>query len=179
MYIQLDIKEQLNSRGITTFAEREKGYLAFGGYSFPKEHFPKYDTDVFSFHFDENDNMELEEQRLSVPVMSYKKAILIGCSNNGDFFEDISFYNREELVDTKRVVFPDILSNEPEEGPKVFGRFPYIHTKTTKVDYLQPSLWINTIEWTEEMVFDHIQFGDNPSIHLFAITLIPGSVENE
>jgi hypothetical protein len=180
MYIDVKIGKFLNNKGVTDFKDREDGFLAFGGYSLPKECFPLNQQKYFKFHIqDEFDNMELEEQELNVPSECYTRLLLVGCSNNGDFFEDIYFYRNDQKVATKRLYFPDMLTIDAISDCEIFFTFPYIHTPNGRVEHLKPKLWLQTLEFETPIVFNTIKFGDNPSIHLFALTLLRGGIYDE
>ncbi|WP_128895291.1 hypothetical protein [Longirhabdus pacifica] len=181
MYKYVELSNFVNNKGITTASSAKKSSFAFGGwYSLPREHFSKEMTlkeDIpFQFHLEENaDNMELEGQSILVETSHYDTLYILGASNNGNFYESLSFFQDDKLCYTVPIYFPDLTSNIPIHHEKIAMTIPFMHNQFGDVHHSKAYLWLNTVSLEDCNRWNTIKFPDNPSIHIFAMTLKGGS----
>ncbi|MFJ1121942.1 MULTISPECIES: hypothetical protein [Bacillus cereus group] len=176
-YIKLDFRQQFNNQGFTKTGLEAEGALSFGGSSLPAEYCPKGLFEMegvpYELFVDEpnGDNIELEGQTIFFGKNMYKKIHILGASNNGDFYESIQLVNDDQFIASYRVHLTDFVSREPKFGNRLAVEFPYINNKIGELKQFIPKIWCDSITFDQPLEFNCIKFGDNPSMHIFSITL--------
>ncbi|ATF15815.1 hypothetical protein A616_28850 [Brevibacillus brevis X23] len=176
-YKSLDLCSYFNNRGLTSDADYKLGFLSLGNTSLPVEQVSfanDFIYDGIPFRFNKNetgDNIELAGQLVNFPSMYIKKLHFLGVSNNGDFFDDLHFMNDKQCVGTKRLYLSNFLNTHPSFDDKSAITFTYANTRGGKRDHYKPNIWYYSIDLEEPLFFNGIKFEDNPSMHIFAITV--------
>lgn len=176
-YFCLDLSSYFNNKGITSESNMKEGMLSLGYSSFPEKGFPNkevfyYKNVPFKLAKDSfYDNVELSEQIIEFPQKQVESVYVLGVANNGDFFEKITFLCNGERVEDGDLHFTDFMSTYPVFNNELVYRADYLHTVTGKYTYVKPILWYDAIHLQDKKNIDAIQVEDNPSMHIFAITL--------
>ncbi|WP_139487913.1 hypothetical protein [Brevibacillus dissolubilis] len=175
-----DIQLFLNNKGIVDAAAREEGGFSLGFTSYPSELLPPegsiFTWNDVSFRFpvrsaDGFDNFVLEEQRMSVVPRNYTSIAILGASTNGNFYEELSLlYQREETYRFK-LKLSNFIEQESWFGEAVALECAYGRCRTSDIDYYKPKIYCVTETLPDHLLFDEIVMGDNPFMHIFAITI--------
>lgn len=175
-YQPLTLNDYVNNRGITYQNEYEKGQLTIGGASLPAELVMSVkDSFVegipFQFIYqDQGDNIELEGQSIHLPTFEAEALHVVGCSSNGNLYEELTLLREGTVVWESRLSLTDVIEREPAFNDRVAYAFDYIHTVAGINHHLTSSLWIDSLSFSQKIVFDEIRFQDNPFMHIFAMT---------
>jgi hypothetical protein len=183
-YTKVDLREWFTGK---SFAY-EHNYLScdFSGFgsSYPAEDLPNSNQIVFiqdvPFLFPEkNDdsfnNLEFNNQTINVDIHNCSKIHILGACDNGSFKECVTLANKNEerkyeigLTDwtNKNPYFNNIIAFRCKGSYS--ARLGFNENMSTTIWYTNVNL--------NEKLFDinSITFSDNPSIHIFAITLEGG-----
>ncbi|MBG9941026.1 hypothetical protein ABE237_21470 [Brevibacillus formosus] len=176
-YYYVDLTSYLNNRGFTTDRDYYRGFLSLGESSLPEEqvNFDKvyFCNDVpFRLCKNENfDNMATEGQRIDFPVLKVKKIHFLGVSNNGDLFDFLYFMFNSTCAYRTKLCFSDFISSEPAFGDQIAINFTYMNTRSGRLDHYKPNIWYYPITLEKNAEINGIEFEDNPSMHVFAITI--------
>ncbi|SDW03574.1 hypothetical protein SAMN05444487_101145 [Marininema mesophilum] len=178
----LDITPYINNRGITQAnIDHHLGFISVGGCSFPLEEVP-IETGLICeeipFLFsrtDEGDNIELEGQTLSFAQVLAGQVHILGVSTNGNFFDRVQFFREGKLVRVSRLALTNFIEREPFfPQNRVALQFTHVNTRVGPKDTFKPILWHTSLDLEGEFSIDTICFEDNPSMHIFAITIESG-----
>lgn len=177
-YVMLDLKAFLNSRGCTPLRENHLGCLSLGGSSFPAEEFPfgktlTVDTVPFVFGQTEtdDDNMECTEQTVPFSPCVVKQLHVLGTSSNADLFDTVSFLYQGAIIHQGRLCLSSFMSSEPAFTDRPVLAFSALHTHAGRYDHIKPRLWYCSLPLAQPQLVDSLQFEDNPSMHVFALTI--------
>jgi hypothetical protein len=177
-YVMLDLKAFLNNRGCTLLSENHLGSLSLGGSSLPTEEFPfgktlTVDTVPFAFAQTEtgNDNMECTEQTIPLSPCVVKQLHVLGTSSNTDLFDSVSFLYKGTIVHQGRLYLSSFTSSEPAFTDRSVLTFSALHTRAGRYDHIKPHLWYCSLPLAQPQIVDSLQFEDNPSMHIFALTI--------
>lgn len=178
-YVMLDLKAFVNNRGCTPLDAKHLGALSIGGASFPSEEFPfgkplLIDSIPFQFSQTEtSDNMECVEQTISFPPCLLKRLYVLGASSNTDLFDTLCFLHKGTVVYQSRLYLSSFSSSQPAFTDRVALTLDYIHTRMGRYDHIKPHLWYSSLTLSQAQLVDSLQFEDNPSMHVFALTIEP------
>lgn len=176
-YYMLDLKSIFNNKGFTKIGYESEGAFALGGSTYPAEKRPpqEFISEDIPFIITENDqgydNFELERQEIKIKSGNYTKIYFLGASNNGDFYETVNFLSSGKIISSKKIYFTDFINDEPMFDNSLAFEFPYVHTRVGILENFKPKIWSFCLLLNEDKKIDTIKFGDNPSIHIFSITL--------
>ncbi|MFP3419018.1 hypothetical protein R0K30_03690 [Bacillus sp. SIMBA_154] len=176
-YQTISLDDYVNNRGITHQNEYDKGQLTIGGASLPAElvmNLQHHLVEGIPFQFiykDQGDNIELEGQSIHLPLLEAEALHVIGCSSNGNLYENISFLREGKVVYESRLSLTDVIEQEPAFNDRAAYAFDYIHTVAGINHHLTSRLWLNSLSLSHKVVFDEIRFQDNPFMHIFAMTI--------
>jgi hypothetical protein len=178
LYKPLNIKNFVNNCGSTLKEDHKSGRLTLSGSSFPTELIPFDKGYIYKdvpFHFyktEYGDNIELEGQPLCFPLTDVRRVHLLGTSNNGDFSEDISFFHDNQLKYRNILCLTDWIEPLPKfKENEAAMCFPYFHTTVGVNKNFKPILWYQSITLNKKTKLNKIELEDNPSMHIFSITL--------
>lgn len=176
-YQTLSLHDYVNNRGITYQNEYDKGQLTIGGASLPAELIMSVQDPIiegipFQFIYqDQGDNIELEGQSLRFPPLEAEALHVVGCSSNGNLYEEISLLREGHVVCETRLSLTDVIEREPAFHDRAAYAFDYIHTVSGINHHLTSNLWLDSLTFSQKVVFDEIRFQDNPFMHIFAMTI--------
>ncbi|MCX7570243.1 hypothetical protein OS242_09740 [Tumebacillus sp. DT12] len=175
----VDLTPFLNNAGTCTAADRTGGFTPVGS-CYPAEHLPAYGSAVVfedkSFVFpvktaEGYDNMELEAQEIGVPRAAYHQIDLLGACFNGSYFETFELLLDGQVVHRFQVKLSNFGNNEGWFGEPTVIRCPLIRAKNMDLTNVTASIYGHFETLAEPILFDTIRAGDNPFMHIFAITL--------
>lgn len=176
-YQPLTLNDYVNNRGITYQNEYENGQLTIGGASLPAElimNVKNAAVEGIPFQFiyqGQGDNIELEGQSIHLPTLEAEALHVVGCSSNGNLYEEITLLREGNVVCESRLSLTDVIEREPAFNDRVAYAFDYIHTVAGINHHLTSSLWLDSLTFSQKVVFDEIRFQDNPFMHIFAMTI--------
>ncbi|MGE6631480.1 hypothetical protein [Bacillus sp. NPDC077027] len=177
IYQTINLEPYVNNRGMTYEKDYQKGKLTLGNASFPAELLLKEQEPVihgipFEFiYINKGDNIELEGQSIQLGQIKAEALHIVGCACNGNLYEDVTFLLNGHPVHQSRLSLTDVIEQEPAFSDRLALSFNYIHTVTGINRHLGSRLWHDTLSLPKGTLFDEIQFEDNPSMHIFAMTL--------
>jgi len=182
----LDLSPYFNNDGISWDTDRSDGDFGYEhGMTFPAEELPESNSIVtlcgVDFLFpDKSDgaknNMVLEGQTVPVPVGRYSEVYILGASDWGSFEEKVvllySDGGREEVTLglTECFAHGRLRFGEKEAIVCTGYHFPDADVHSPRGN-TSCGIWLQTLKVDPERELEAIQFGDNPSMHIFAITL--------
>ncbi|GCE12376.1 hypothetical protein [Tengunoibacter tsumagoiensis] len=176
-YIPLDLKAFLNNRGCTLLSENHLGALSLMGASFPAEEFPFdkpltfYDIPFELKQAETGDNIECTEQIISFAPCMMKGLHILGTSSNTDLFDDILFFHKGVVVHRSKLYLSSFSSLVPAFSDRLALTLSYLHTRTGRYDHIKPKLWYYSLKFPSPQTVESFQFADNPSMHVFAMTI--------
>ena len=190
-YMMLDLASHFNNDGISSDADRTDGDFTGLGNTYPEEDLPTSNSvlecDGVIFRFpDKRDGLEnnisLEGQRIGVPVNRYDGLFLLGASSGYSVEDTVRFvFENRKCENTYFGLSSWRLCRNLKYGERVAVKcsgyhFPsqHVFTEHLDVDY---GIWMQYIPIGTDSQLTHIEFPDNPDLHIFAITLrgLPGS----
>lgn len=183
-YSVIDLSKYFNNTGLATEDTYERASLTFAGSSIPKEDLPI--NKVFKFKgvpfilktTNKGDNIEFVGQNIVLDSIYKGTHIkILGLSVYGNFYDYITLYNKGELKKKVKVCLSDCVAEEPSFGNIEVFKSSYMFVKNKKPPKNMLSfakIWMDTIPFDSEISFDEIQFEDNPSMHIFSLTLQRG-----
>lgn len=174
----MDLSDYLNNHATTYENEMEKGALTISGSSFPANEISfgnKVYIDDIPFRFNNTqfyDNLVMDDQKIFFNTARVKRAYFLGCSNNGDFFESITFFkDNKEKVKTI-ISLSDFLAPSPRYSDKFAFSLSCIHTVRGKNTDFRPNIWYDVINFETPIEINNFHLEYNPFIHIFSITLL-------
>lgn len=176
MFYQLDLKQYFNSKGITNLKDATEGSLdEFAQLSLPMHHFQDimyHEGIPFNLELNSTyDNLSVErETRITFQRNYYTDLYVLGACNNGNFFNEIKFYEGDKLAFSQKIHLSDIMEDIPYKENKKFLDSPYVHSPNGYM-YIKTSLWVEHLKFKEKTVIDSLILEENPFVHIFAITL--------
>jgi hypothetical protein len=181
-YTMIDLKEFYCNNGISSEGNISKGNFTGGGSSFPSELLPNFNKDVVivvndvPFQLNKStpdcaDNMEFNNQYIKFKPNIYKTINVLGCADNGSYIEPIFLVTNNTSIEVK-LGLTDWLAEKPLFDEQIAFRCEYVHTQRGKLSNFQPTIWCQKINlFNSNMECLGMKFIDNPSMHIFAITL--------
>ncbi|WP_235598397.1 hypothetical protein, partial [Heyndrickxia sporothermodurans] len=103
----------------------------------------------------------------------YIKVLTIRAADTGSFYETIKIGNRHNEFKYK-VGFTDWTSTEPVYSEKVAFRCKKAYTHRGEVN-TETTIWYQMLI-LNDLDINYIKFRDNPSVHIFSITLEKGDI---
>ncbi|GMX63799.1 hypothetical protein Elgi_03530 [Paenibacillus elgii] len=176
----MDLRPYFNNRGFTYESRCEEGRLTMGSSSFPAESIRfgrMYRFDGIPFRYqtsEDGDNIETSGQTVALPWMpgTLDCVHALGVSANGDSFDRVSFVAGDRLLHTARLALTDFVSDRPAFGDRLAMTLPYMHMVSGRYAHVRPNLWLCSIPYPGEVgAARALVFEDNPSMHIFAMTL--------
>ncbi|WP_214482981.1 hypothetical protein [Bacillus sp. SM2101] len=178
MFKCISLQRYFNNRGVTTEQEFKQGELSLAFSSFPQKYIPfnrSFTHSDIPFMFSKNnhrDNVEMCGQTIDLGEMyNINKIHFLGTSNNGDFSEDVHLYEDTSHVISKPLGFTDFIEPQPKFNEDVAIQAPYLHTRHGIKNIYFPIIWYNSINFNKSARANKLMFEDNPSIHIFCITI--------
>ena len=182
----LDLSPYFNNDGISWDTDRSDGDFDGHGMTFPAEELPESNCIVTLCGVDilfpdkgdgVKNNMVLEGQTVPVPVGRYSEIYILGASDWGSFEEEVALrysdgrYERVLLGLTNCNIPLGRLRFGEKEAIRCTGcHFPDADLHSPRGN-TSCGIWLQTLKADPERELEAIQFGDNPSMHIFAITL--------
>ncbi|MDR0267469.1 hypothetical protein [Paenibacillus sp.] len=169
----------LNNIGLTDENSRGQGAFTLGKASYPMEHAPvdgsiltcKDTSFLFPIKTAEGcDNMTMENQLIPFKLGNYVAIDFLGASNNGSFYEQVTLLYKGKNVYQFFVKLSDVIKS-PEFGEQIALTFPFLRYGELDATQYQPNLYHYHQAIPSGLLFDEIKMGDNPFIHIFAISL--------
>ena len=176
--IMLDLNMYMNNRGFTTLDDITEGNLSVVKSSLPI--LPEL-KNVFYFknvpyklcYGNKKDNIELDGQTIFFEQIYKTNQInIVGLCLYGDYFDDLNFYLNGKLVKSVKISLSCCNSKLPAFKNETFFHFPYTHNAKKWIIESYINLWLDEIFLDEVIAFDMIELGDNPCMHIFAITIL-------
>lgn len=181
---KIDLTNFYNNNGFNN----KNGYLAdftckglMGRY--PQEEVPEVDNDIiienvpfiFPSHKIEFNNMELQNQKIQLHPSKYKKIHFLCAADTGSFEEKINIVdiNNNNIIKTFRVT--DWMAPEPYFNDRLAFRFSKSYSNRGIEWNFKPAIWYQVISLEDyNEAFRLLEFRDNPSVHIFSLTLEVG-----
>ena len=182
----IDLSSYFNNDGISYDANRSDGDFNGQGFTFPAEELPESNAILtvhgITFLFPDksdgaNNNLILEGQSIPVPVNTYSGIYILGVSECGNLEEEVIL--QFAGGDCENVAL-GLTASMPSGGMLCFGEKEAIRCTgyhTPEVDAhssrgnIDSGIWLQVIGVDPGKELKAIQLGDNPSMHLFAMTL--------
>lgn len=181
-FSKLDLTELFNNNGFNN----DNGYRAdftckglFGRY--PQEELPDGLNEVYvketPFKFPnqeiEFNNMELRGQKIHFKSNKYNKIHLLCAADTGSFEEKIKLYCSKNIeIATKSFGVTDWMAPTPYYNDEMAFRFSKSYSIRGIEENFKPSIWYQVIPLSGlESEISSIEFRDNPSVHIFSVTL--------
>ncbi|KAF6569863.1 hypothetical protein JDW19_21495 [Paenibacillus polymyxa] len=180
-YFTVDLSPYYNNIGCS-YPNAQGDFTGFGS-SYPGEQFPQLDKHVFevqSFPFilfareRQPNNVEFFSQRIAVPQRVYNAMNVLGASDNGSFYEYITFYRLGEATAKYRLGLSDWIADSPRFEEKEGLRCTGLCRSDKMINTLNPVIWMQVIRFQSPLVFDEILLPDNMCMHMFSLTLEGG-----
>lgn len=182
----VDLAEHYNNDGITHPGDVPNGDLNGEGMAFPYEELPDSNEAVelagVPFLFPDKDsgtpnNVCMEGQSIDVPPGAYTRLHVLGVSDGGSFEELVMLHYADG---SNEDVVLGLTDCRPHWGRTRFGerdalRFDEMYFPPGAVHPSRGTdicgLWVQTVCVNGMRELSRLQMGDNPSMHLFALTL--------
>ncbi|BFH10903.1 hypothetical protein WJ0W_006740 [Paenibacillus melissococcoides] len=177
-YYNIDLTDFYSNKGISHLEEIEVANFTGMGSSYPAEQLPTLDRIVtvhdIPFYLSSGtfDNMELNEQVISVPLQTYIKIHILGAADNGSYSCPLQLKGTNEMQSV-HLKLTDWTKASPTYQELIAFQCEGIHSSTQGglVKGLRSTIWYQVINISGGGDFNQISFVDNPSMHIFAITL--------
>lgn len=176
-FITLDLQAFFNNRGCTHLDEKHLGNLSLGGGSLPSEELSFGEPlviDGVPFVCNQNeagDNIECAEQTITFPPHRVKRLHVLGTSSNTDLFDYISFLYEGAVIHRDRFYLSGFSSTQSAFSDHLALVFSCLHTRAGRYEHLKPHVWYYTLVLPQLLSVDSLRFEDNPSMHVFALTI--------
>ncbi len=178
-YYPLPLADYYNNNGFSYDLEQQIGNFTTFGSSYPGDEIPDQKDLIIEdipFLFPEAkstfNNIELENQRLSVPEHHYTAMFILGAADNGSYDENVEYHLNDTLVHQMPLALTNWTDQMPKYNEKVVYRCSGIYTqKGSLLTSKQTTIWLQTIQFEHPIHINAIVLPDNPCMHLFAITL--------
>lgn len=178
-YITLNLNQYFNNNGFG-YKKNNVGDFSSKGFGsvFPADELPDSNSialfNDIPFLFpskepNDNNNFELENQRIEIPNFRYKKVHILCAADTGSFIEKISVGN-QSVKQVLKVGITDWSIKKPRFKEKIGIQFNKIYVKNREIPAII-TIWHQTVDLTntnEEI--NWIKFRDNPSVHIFSMT---------
>lgn len=176
-YYIVNLTQYFCNKGISHVGDAHLANFTGMGSSYPAEQLPKSNQEIliqgvpflfppiWSEHFD---NIELNGLTVGVQLRRYRKIHVLGASENGSFRCPVclSRTNEERIV---TLGLTDWTKGKPTYEEEYAFLCQGMHTSSGSiVNNLTCAIWHQQIGGFK---FNHMEFIDNPSMHIFAITL--------
>lgn len=178
-YYPLPLTHYYNNNGFSYDIEQRIGNFTTFGSSYPGDEIPDQSDlmiEDIPFIFPDAqatfNNIELENQRLSVPEHHYTAMSILGAADNGSYDEEIQYHLNDRLVYQMPLALTNWTDHMPKYNEKVVYRCSGIYTqKGALLTSKQTTIWLQTLLFDRPIHINTIVLPDNPCMHLFAITL--------
>ncbi|USK44114.1 hypothetical protein [Cytobacillus oceanisediminis] len=167
---------------IEYYKNGENGDFTFSGLQscYPSEDLPDGDELVYlneiPFIFpskckNKQNNFELADQHIHIQNNKYKKVHFLGSADIDNHVEQVSFYSKINIY-VRELGLTNWLREKPLYNEKVGVRCSKAYSLKGEHDNFKPTIWhqVINIEDIEDPI-NTISFRDNPSVHIFCITL--------
>lgn len=180
-YACIKLEHLFNGIATSSDSKRDSGLFSYiSRCTFPAEELPEANeiTMLSNIPFlfpDKRDgcynNIESEEQTILLPNPSANSIALLGACDTTKF---------QEVIEVKSLgktgVYPfgfsSWLDEQPDYNNILAWRGTHIHTTTQDLIKLKPVLWIALVHLPKRKAIQILRLPYNPSLHIFAITLI-------
>lgn len=184
-YLLLDLSPHFNNDGISSDTDRTDGDFTGLGNTYPEEDLPASNSvlecDGVIFRFPDkrdglDNNVSLEGQIIAVPKHQYDGLFFLGASSGYSAEDTIRFgFADGRYEDAFLGLSSWRLCHNLKYGEQVAVKcsgyhFPSQHVYTERID-VDYGIWMQYIPIGNDSHLTHIEFPDNPDLHIFAITL--------
>lgn len=177
----VELTEFYNNNGISYQGKADSADFTGNGSSFPAKDLPESNKIVkigevpFLFPPKERNlmnNFDLFNQKISVPENLYTWIHILGASENGSFEEKLVFSSENDKYATE-LGLTDYTEVNSKYDEKVGFRCKGMNTKTSGyLSGFMSTIWYKSIDVSNARFYwDLMEFPDNASMHIFAITL--------
>ncbi|WP_339298192.1 hypothetical protein MKY92_26365 [Paenibacillus sp. FSL R5-0623] len=179
IYCPLPLEEHYNNNGFSYLDTNQIGNFTTFGSSYPGDELPDQENvqwrDV-PFHFPLRrqafNNIELDRQRIPVPLDLYSTLYILGAADNGSYHEFIDFERAGERMGRASLDLTNWTETSPHYNEEIMFQCSGMCTqKGILLTSKQPIIWFQQITLEEPISFDKILLPDNPCMHIFALTL--------
>ncbi|MBG9754185.1 hypothetical protein J2B92_11540 [Lysinibacillus sphaericus] len=178
-YKLIELNQTYNNNGFGYKAGIRGDFSAKGVNAvFPSEELPESDSVIilndipFTFPSKEENvknNFELNNQEIKIPLKKYDKIHFLCAADTGSFLEKIKIGNDAEEYEI-RAGFTNWTEIEPSFSEKIAIRTHKGYSGNKELD-VNLTIWHQSINISKYNLIDSIRFRDNPSVHIFSITL--------
>lgn len=177
MFLPLSIESQMNNKGIHNSQNIQAAFSA-GGASYPGGQLPsdeiiKVKAIPFLFynvHHHRYDNLELNGQACSFAAVFARSLLVLGASDNGDFFESLCLQYEDGKAQRVRLGLTNWTSTQAAFGETAAFTCSSICVSDRQVD-IPSTIWLQKIACNNKWRLKAFQFDDNPFMHIFSVTL--------
>ena len=184
-YMMLDLVPHFNNDGISSDADRTDGDFTGRGNTYPEEDLPASNSvlecDGVIFRFPDkrdglNNNISLEGQCIAVSEDRYDALFLLGASSGYSVEDKVRFGFADGRYGEAFLGLSSWrLSRNLKYGERVAVKcsgyhFPSQHVYTDRID-VDYGIWMQYIPIGSDGHLTHIEFPDNPDLHIFSITM--------
>ncbi len=173
--VKVNLKQYMNSKGITSEDNMAEATLTIGSSSIPQKTIEEAEGLFAGIPFrvqseSRFDNIFADNQRIAIGSNA-KSIYILGVSCQGDYQEEINVFYDDDQYETYLCGFSDFLSIEPYFNDILGRRFEYSHTANGINENLKISLWVNKIDVTSSKRIKELILPKNIFLHIFAITV--------
>lgn len=174
-FIFVDLNDYYCNKGIS-FKRNNSDFTGMGS-SYLGEQLPESNSPVlvhgtpFTFPDKESvNNLDFNNQEISVPCYKYSSLHILGSAENGTFKEEIKLVGEKGEYKVK-LGLTDWINPDPVFGEKIAFRCQGLHSNTNGyINSLQPTIWYQVIDITSVEPIYSLILGDNPGLRIFALT---------
>lgn len=182
----IDLSPYFNNDGISYDTNRSDGDFDGHGMTFPAEELPESDAIITLYGIDflfpdksdgAKNNLTLEGQTIAVLMNKYSDIYILGASEWGSFEEEVTLQyadgdcEKALLGLTNCNIHFGMLRFGEKEAIKCTGsHFPHADMHSSRGN-MNCGIWLQVLRANPRKELKAIQLGDNPSMHIFALTL--------
>ncbi len=186
----IDLSGFFNNDGISYDANRGDGDFDSWEKTFPAEELPEsesiFEHEHVPFWFpDKSDgkgnNLALCGNCVAVPPRCYARIFVIGASENGSFKDTLTLHYADGIPEKRELALSEFFCQDSFFNDAPALACSHYHTPEGDVSYfeipgfrktrIKPHLWMQKIELNEQRGLRQIEFPDNPSMHIFCLTM--------
>jgi hypothetical protein len=189
-FILVELAKYFNNNGFSYkhyYEVGENGDFSYTGLesTFPSEELPIGDSIItvnnIPFYFPSKDkgvlnNLEFNEQEITILKGNYSYMHVLGCCDMDNHKEKVYFLSDDKVYE-KNLNLSEWLTEKPEFGESAAVKCTKVYSVKGEVDRFNPTIWYQRVDLRNiEQSIKSIKLRNNPSMHVFSMTLERGQV---
>lgn len=186
----IELSKYFNNDGISFDTDRSDGDFDSWGKTYPAEELPgsneRFISNGVMFVFPakedgKQNNIALSGENVKVPENTYDYLYVLGASEMGSFQDNLILEYEDHALDKGKLALSDFFCQSPLFDDKKAIECSHYHEPTGDVfwyeslfqkrERIQPAIWFQAMKCDSRKRLKNIQFPDNPSMHVFCLTL--------